>query len=358
MTGPASGAVPIFSHPRRRLVLAAVGIVISILAAWLAIRGVDLGRTVEVIGRAEIVWLALAIGVIAAQTVVRAVRWRLLLPTRPGAGGRIPLSRILPVTLVGYLGNAVLPARLGEPVRAALLARREGISGGRTLGSVLLERVVDTVTLAMVGITAAVLLGAPGWMIRIGLVGLGISLFALIALAVAAEVVARGAVPARLVLLVPAPLRRPGSPVARLAGIVVRIVEGGGVAGRPLTVLGVAGLSLGAWALDATIFWLVARSVGVDLLAAGAALVSAVTVLTTAVPSAPGYIGTFELAATSAAGALGVSSEPALAFALVAHAVTLLPIALAGVVALWFIARDSRNGPAAGMQSTARGNRS
>ena len=65
--------------------------------------------------------------------------------------------------LVGYLGNAVLPARLGEPMRAVIASRRERIGTTEALGSVLVERVIDIATLAVVGFVAALIVAGPAW---------------------------------------------------------------------------------------------------------------------------------------------------------------------------------------------------
>ncbi len=105
-------------------------------------------------------------------------------------------------------------------------------------------------------------------------------------------------------------------------------------AGRRRVVLTATGLTLFAWLLDGTIYWAAAHSLGIDLPPAGAMLVSAITVLGTAVPSAPGYVGTFELAASTIAVGLGVAHAEALAFAILVHGLTAIPLALGGVGAL------------------------
>lgn len=98
-----------------------------------------------------------------------------------------------------------------------------------------------------------------------------------------------------------------------------------------------AGISLIAWMLDAASFWLAAQALGIDISFAAATLVAAITVLGTAIPSAPGYVGTFELAASSVAIALGVPPESAVAMAILAHAMMLLPPAIAGAVSLLIV---------------------
>lgn len=318
MTGPARpGRIP-----ARRVALVVGGIAISTVAAWLVTRGVELERTSAIVAAAAPAWLLGAIGVVALQTLVRAVRWRLLLPGAiSDAGvqrGRPTIVRIVPVLLVGYLGNAVLPARLGDAARGMLIARREHLPIHESLGSVILERVIDTFVLALVGISAALIIGVPDWVVRIGLVGVVVSITAVVVLSISPRLLGRFG----------------GGPFDPLLRGLSSIVHGARVAKRPAAISGALALSLLAWLLDASLYWLVARSLGVDLSPIGAILIAAVTVLSTALPSAPGYLGTFELAAVAAAGVVGIEPTTALAFAIVTHGVAILPTALGGAVAL------------------------
>ena len=109
--------------------------------------------------------------------------------------------------------------------------------------------------------------------------------------------------------------------------------------GDPVVLLAVL-LSLVAWSLDATLVWLAALSIGVKLDPAQAILIAGVGVFATMIPAAPGYIGTYELAATATAVALGIDPESALAIAVLTHALVLLPMAGAGAVALIAIQRE------------------
>ena len=103
-------------------------------------------------------------------------------------------------------------------------------------------------------------------------------------------------------------------------------------------------LSIGTWLLDGSIYWLIGTSLGIELSFAGAMVISTITVLGTALPSAPGYLGVFELVAARVAQLLGVAPDQALAFAILAHAFTLVPLALGGAISAAWIglrARDS-----------------
>jgi uncharacterized protein (TIRG00374 family) len=310
---------------RRTALLAIVGLAISVFALWIVARDVDLSRTAAMLSGANVSVLAVVLGVIAVQATLRAVRWRLLLPSRAD-GSQPPVARVLPVLLVGYLGNAVLPARLGEVVRGALLARREGVAAAESVGSVVLERIVDVLVLAVLGTWAAIALAAPGWMLTAAFAATVLAVVGLAVLGLAGVGAQRGVA------------WRGPNPGLRLEPVARRIRQlaaGARVVDRPSTLAAAAALSLGAWLLDASLFWLVARALDLPLTPAGAMLVSAVAVLSTAVPTAPGYVGTFELAAVAAAGVSGITGDSALAFAVLAHVLAVVPISIAGAVALW-----------------------
>ncbi|MDQ6681682.1 MAG: flippase-like domain-containing protein, partial [Chloroflexota bacterium] len=100
----------------------------------------------------------------------------------------------------------------------------------------------------------------------------------------------------------------------------------------PSRIAAAAGLSAVAWCMDSAVVWLTAVALSIGISPGVALLITAVTVLGTAVPAAPGYLGTFELALAATAGAFGVPPAQGLALGLLAHAVSLIPITLAGVV--------------------------
>jgi glycosyltransferase 2 family protein len=296
-----------------------LGLVISAAALWVVIRSVNVGATVSVLESADLRVLLLILVAVTAQVVLRAIRWSHLIPATP----RVPVRRLLPPLLIGYLGNAVLPARLGEPMRAAIVSRRERIDMVQALGTVLLERVIDVATLAPIALIAALVTGAPAWAVQLAAVATVIGSAIILVLATTGiEPLLRMA--DRWGLAKRPSVRATATRLAR--------VLGGSSMRRPIALA--AAISSSAWLLDAGSFWLAAHALGIELGYAGAMLIAAIAVLGTAIPSAPGYVGTFELAASSVAVALGVPAESAVALAIVAHAMTLVPVAAAGAVSL------------------------
>lgn len=302
---------------RGRTALAIViGLVLSILAAWIAVRGVDLDETIALVAAGQWEWLPLVIAAIGAQTVVRAERWRQLLPSAGGAAAP-SLRRVLPVTLVGYLANVVLPARLGEAVRVAVISRREALPFTDSFGSIVLERVLDTLTLATIGLAAVLLVGVSGDVRLIAIGGLALGIAATAAIVLAPRIAARV----------------PQSVATRVRSVLVAVARGADVRGRRGRVATAIALSAIAWGLDATIFSMMARALGIDLTLDRAMVIATVAALSTAIPAAPGYVGTFELATAFAAQAVGVGPAAALGLAVTVHAVSLVTVAAAGIVA-------------------------
>ena len=299
--------------------LAVAGLVLSAAAVWIVLQAVDLEAAAGILGRAAPLPVIAILGVVGLQLALRATRWSHLLPTSP----RIPAMRLLPPLLIGYLGNSVLPARLGEPMRAVVVARREPVGTTEALGSVLLERVIDVATLAMVAFAAALLVGSPAWTAQALGIAAGAGLLGIVLL---------GTVGIEPAIRIADRLGLGRRPAVR--GLVVRFAATVGGRSRRRAILLAAAISIGAWLLDAATFWLAGQAVGAGISYAGAALIAGVTVLGTAIPSAPGYVGTFELAAITVAGLLGVPATEALALAIVAHVVTLVPMALGGAVSL------------------------
>jgi len=326
----------------RRVGLSIIGLGISALAVWLCVRSVDVSEVARLLSQANRGPILVFLLVLAMQTLVRAARWSFLLPRVESR--RIPVRRTLPPLLVGYLGNAVLPARLGEPLRAVLVARRESLAAAATFGSVVLERIIDTATLALLVLPAAWMAGAPNWILQVAAMG---ALAAGALLAVLSFVGLGGVVRAVDRMASRIEPTGAGSRGAGLAGHFRDFANGLGASHRRPVILIAACVSLVTWGLDASLVWLAALSIGVTLAPDQAILIAGVGVFATMIPAAPGYIGTYELAATVTAVALGVDPESAMAIAVLTHALVLLPIAVAGALALLAIQREGLRDPAA-----------
>jgi glycosyltransferase 2 family protein len=306
---------------RNALLRGGIGAAISVVAIWLVLRSVDVGQTIEILRAADLGWIGLVGGFVVIDLLMRALRWqRLVAPI--GHVGFLPMLGYL---LIGYLANNVLPARLGELVRSHYLGDREGLSRTTTLGTVVVERVVDFVVVVAIASAAILVLSVRG--IVANAVLAGVALAALLAAGIAVGVAAH---------------RLPGADrIAAMASRWPRVTELAGklrgglaVAGKPRTLTEALALSLFAWGATVLAFAAAGQAVGIELTIGQASLLAAGVALVTAIPAGPANLGTFELAAVEIAKAVGVPQHQAFAIALLVHAAILAITSVGGLVAL------------------------
>ena len=304
-----------------------IGIVISAVALYLALPPRSEWSSVrDAFARVHYLY-AIPLALLSAYSiVVRCQRWRLLLLPL----GRVPMLHLVSATSIGFLCNMVLPLRVGEVVRPVLLGRRAGLPVSSVLGSVLLERLLDMVTILLFLAAVVVLVPVSDTIRRSGL------LFVVIAVAGCSLVLAlqrRHPLALRLLRRVLAWL--PDAARARADGALHGFIDGlqGLGGGGALVRIGLYSLYL--WAVIAAIFAVgfVACGLPVPLMSGSLALVTVVAGAVSA-PSAPGFIGTFQAGCVLALALFGISRAEAIPYAFVVWAVQWLTQIVLGVVFL------------------------
>ena len=304
-----------------------LGIGISAVFLYLALRGQNFSALWTAMREASYVWMIPAILCYFAGVIIRTYRWHVLLRSTQA----IPVRRLWPVIVIGYMANNVLPLRAGELVRTYVLSEREKISRSATLATIVVERVFDGLTMLAFIVFAALFIDINARVRQLILVAAllflgGLAVFFLLAFSSAW----------RVRLLRPIFARLPDAITVRAEALIIEFVAGLGSLRRASDTALVALTSIGAWGAEATMYALVARAFGLHLSAAAAMLTTGVANLFTLVPSSPGYIGPFE------AGTLLVIQqilklpvETTGAFALVLHAALYFPVTVWGMY-YWF----------------------
>ena len=311
---------------RNALLRGTIGIAVSLVALWILLRSVDVAAALEVMATATPAWIAVMIVTATVDVVARGARWRTLLTPIKA----LPYGLVLGYTYIGYLANNVLPARLGELYRSHALGEGEGISRTTVLGTVVVERVVDTVMVVAIAALAVVVLSARGLMTSAVL--LGFAFVTLLVIALGLGIAAHRLPGANRVAALVA--HRP-----RLLELARRLRAGLAVAGRPRTLAGAVAFSAAAWAASTLTFLAAGQAVDVELTVAQAALLTSGVALVTIIPSGPGYLGTFELTVVGIATGFGVPADAAFAMGLLVHLVILATTSIGGVVAMLAIRR-------------------
>jgi glycosyltransferase 2 family protein len=308
----------------RRLLVPA-GIVISIVFLALALRGLNLEVFWADVQQANLWWLVPGIAVYFAAVWFRAWRWAYML--RPVATKQISAATLYPIVVIGYMGNNIYPARIGEVLRAYVLRRNTDIPMATSLATVVLERVIDG--LIMVGFVLAGLTAAPSLGERtVQLVYVALALFAgVIAVFFAmalAPLMAQRIVNTLTDRLLPAAVRGP------IQGLFAKFVDGARSLRSPLDLALIVLSTLVTWLLETVKYWCVAQAFGLDVSFVGLMLINGVSNLATIIPAGPGAIGTFDAGGVLAATALGVPTSLAQAYIVVLHVALWLPVTALG----------------------------
>lgn len=303
-----------------------LGLAISAACLVLAFRGVDLAATVALMARADYAWLLPALAVYFLGVWLRAVRWHYLLqPVKA-----VPSGRLFPIVVIGYMANDVLPARMGEVVRAYLFGRKEAVSASSALATIAVERIFDGI--AMLSFMASVAAVAPFPEDLRRIAGVAAVVFvALSGLLLLAAFYSEGG--ARAVGIVLAFL--PGRFAARATDVAASFFAGLHAL-RSLRLLAAIYLySLLAWLAEALVYYLIGLGFGLPIPTYAYLLTVSAANLATLVPSSPGYVGPFDAAAIFVLTLFGSSRDAAASYTLVLHAALIIPVVLLGFFYLW-----------------------
>jgi uncharacterized protein (TIRG00374 family) len=313
-----------------------LGVLISIVFIWLALRGLRLNEFLGAVRGANYIWLLPGIGVYFVGVWVRAWRWHYLL----GPIKKIPTSTMFPITTIGYMGNNIYPARAGEVLRAVILKRREGVSISASLATIIVERIFDgVVMLAFVFVNLpelAKLTGASGFVgniQQVAIAGTGVFLGALAIFLLAAmfpQFTARVGVWFFSHLL-------PKRLHERIINLMTKFLGGLASLRSPFNVLMVFFTSVIIWLLETGKYWFVMHAFDFSVSFFALMLMNGIVNLATTIPSAPGYIGTFDAPGIAVLTAYGVEHSVAVGYTLVLHVALWLPITLLGA---YFLARE------------------
>lgn len=306
-----------------------LGMAISAFFLWDALRGLRLEDVWSALRNARYGWLLPGVAVYFVGVWARAWRWHYLL--RPLK--RISTRNMFPIVTIGYMGNNIYPARAGELLRAYVLRRSQGIPISASLATIIVERVLDgVVMLAFVFLNLHELAslsadsGFAGSIRTLALVGTIVFLGAVMVFVLMAIFTERS----QRILgwfidrLVPARFR------PRLLEFSSRFLGGLASLRSPADVLMVLATSILIWLLETGKYWLVMHAFPFQVSFFALMLMNGIVNLATTIPSAPGYVGTFDRPGIAVLEAYGVAKPLATGYTLVLHAALWLPITVLG----------------------------
>jgi uncharacterized protein (TIRG00374 family) len=318
-----AGQLSLSARLRQPRTIISILIPLVIIAVFVSLNGTQLGKVPGLIGGADLRLVAVAFVIFYAGFPLRGVRWATLLR---GTGIQVSTRDSTEIIFLSWLVNCVVPAKLGDVYRAYLLKINSSASLSRTFGTVFIERVLDIVAIALLGIAAGF------WSFRNGLPGPIQVVFAVGLVVVA--VLAGGLFTMRnfgrrILNALPTP--------PRVLELYERFEEGvfGAIAFRQLPFLG--GLTASIWMTESLRLFFVVHALGfadVELGLSGVVFVALIGSLLTAVPLSPAGLGIVEAGVVGVLTvAYGVPLAEATAIALLDRVISVFSVIVLGSIA-------------------------
>lgn len=316
-----------------------LGLLVSIAFLFLALRGLHLEQIIEIVKSAKLSWLWAVAPVYFLSIWFRSLRWHyLLLPIKD-----IRTSEIYGMTTIGYMGNNIFPARAGELLRSIVLKHKHKIPIAAALASIIIERIIDgVVMLGFVFFNLGELnrltesSGFVGSIRSLALWGSILFISILIVFLLAAKF------PGRVNRAIFQIFHRilPQTWQTKVFNTTKRFFTGIEALNSTKILVNVMMISILIWLLETGVYWIVMQAFPFRVSYFALMLMNGILNLSTTLPSAPGYIGTFDAPGIALLGAYGVEKNLAAGFTLVLHAALWLPITLLGA---YFFTREGLN---------------
>ena len=305
-----------------------LGLVLSLVLLAYVFYQTDPAKIWDSLRQAQYGYLIPALALYFIGVGVRAVRWHFLLRSiKP-----ITFGALFRFVVIGYIANDILPARIGELVRAYILGLQENVSKAAALVTIIVERVFDGLTMLTFIVAASFWLNFADETVtaQVRLVG------ALFILVIVLMAIVAG-MPRHIERIADFFLRRLPSDSLRVRAthLTRSLLDGLGALRSPADSFAVYALSIAAWLCETGMYVVIAWGFNIALPFAVFLLAAAFANLVTIAPSTPGYVGVFDAPIVYTLTLFGIDQNLATSYTLVLHAALYLPVTLLGFYYLW-----------------------
>lgn len=306
----------------KRIILLIVGLVISLVALYSAFQGFNLADVWSALGAVRWLFFLLMIVPYVLTFLTKVWRWRTLF--HPDEA-RTPFSLLFSTLMISYIP---LPFRLGEVARGVVASARSGIPAPRVFSTILVEKVLDVLTLLLLLGISLPFVPLPSDFDQKPLIVLGIGV--LVVAIVLLILVVKPDIARKLISVFAS--RLPDRIGNRVAEGAEHALQGLAPLANPKISVQVGLWSLATWTINMLTVYLMLLAFNVEVTPVVAIVLVVVTNLSMAIPSAPGYVGIFEYSVVLVLTTLGQPQAASQAFAIIYHFVGLVPVALLGVI--------------------------
>ena len=304
-----------------------LGVLVSVVALYLALRGVDWSVAGEALQDARYPLLLPALAAMLAALFFRSVRWRLLFYPEPG----LKQGTFFGVLNVGYMVNNLLPLQVGDLVRAYLLGELQGLSKARAFSTVVVERIVDVLVLFGLLVILMLFISVPAWAaIPVGVAaGLFLLLGSLLVVFAGNRRWVRSLLEALLRFV-------PGRFHENFKGAAESALDGLAVLSTPRILALVVGWSVASWLTTILVLFFTMQAFNLGVPFSAAVFVVVMTSFGFFIPSSPGALGVYHaISIESLVRVFDLDRGLAASYSMVAYLIFYLPPLVIAVVFLW-----------------------
>ncbi|MBD3180000.1 MAG: flippase-like domain-containing protein [Candidatus Latescibacteria bacterium] len=304
-----------------------LGLAVSALFLYLAFRKADFREMFLTLKQADYSYVIPAVALSLLSLAFRAIRWKYLF--RPIK--RISFMNLLSAASIGYMANSVMPARLGEIVRAYAIGMKEDISKTSSFATIVVARIYDGITiLFFLFITLSRFpFSFPPWFRNVIIVAVLFYLLAIVFIMLLKYRPDKAfAIASVVTRFLPEKLQQTLMRVLNSFVVGLDVLK----SARDAVIAGF--YSVLVWLPNAAIIFVLARSFDITLPFSGAMLILVIVTLGIMIPSAPAFVGTVQYCCVIGLGFFGVARSQALSFSVIYHLCTFLPITITGFIFL------------------------
>ena len=302
-----------------------IGISVSAVFLWLSLRNADFREVAQAFRTANYWWVIPSVAANLMGLVVRSFRWRFLLkPIR-----LIRMRDLFSSTMIGFMGNNLFPARLGELLRAYVLGIKTGVSKTASFATIILERMFDGMTVLSMLAVVVVFFDLPfSPMVRKASMASAALYLALLFLMIAMKVRTTRVMRMFETLFSPFPSKIR----IRIMRGLHSFVDGLDMLRDAKSIVISLALSALLWMCPAFAIYFILLATGIHLPVYAAFFLLVILCIGVAVPSAPGFLGTIQYVSVIGLALFGVSKSLALSFSVLYHVSQWAPVTAIGLV--------------------------
>jgi hypothetical protein len=302
-----------------------LGILISVVLVYLSVRGINLQDVLNDLKKIQLSYVILFILLMICMQYLRSYRWGVILQPME----KIDQVPLFSITSVGFLAIAAIPARIGELARPYLISKRSSIKMSSALGTILIERILDSftvLTIATVVLLIDMPFDLPSWMVKSSIIFslLALSLFCFILFLILRREAALKFI--NIILN-----RLPGKLANKIDAAIHHFIDGLQIVTNIKLFSYLLFLSVVIWLVDILAIYVLLLAFGFTLPVMASFVLMVILIVGIAIPAAPGFVGNWHYACVFALSLFGLAKADALSFAVVHNFLSMAIVLVLGV---------------------------